>query len=143
MRAIFRTVFALALGLAIGAVASSIEQRGQGGGMPKYDKATEVTVKGTVQEVKLTESPMGWTGAHAILNTAEETLDVHLGPSGFLEERGFRLVEGDEVTVTGSKVKVDNQDSLLARELVKGDEKLALRDAQGFPRWSRRGRRNR
>lgn len=41
------------------------------------------------------------------------------------------------VEVTGSLVKIEGNDALIAREITKVNEKLVLRDAKGTPLWSR------
>jgi hypothetical protein len=105
--------------------------------MPKYDPASEVTVQGTVEEVTEHTGPMGWTGTHLALKTEKETLEVHLGPSAFLAEKEFAFAMGDPVEVTGSKVKLEGADVLLARTIKKGDKTLTLRNAAGIPMWSR------
>jgi hypothetical protein len=76
-----------------------------------------------------------------MLKTDKETLEVHLGPTAFLEKEKFTFAKGDQIDVTGSKVKIGATDALLAREVKKGDKTLTLRNAQGIPAWSsgRRG----
>jgi hypothetical protein len=140
-RAVFGKVAPVTLAVAIGITVPSYAQRGMGRGTPKYDKATEVKVKGTVEEVKEYPSPMGWNGTHAMLKAEGQTLDVHLGPSDFLKEKGFVLEAGDGIEVTGSRVKYESNDTLLAREVKKADMTLTLRNAQGIPVWSRSRRR--
>jgi hypothetical protein len=140
-KAIFPEVALVALTMAIGMAIPSYAQRGMGRGMPKYDKATEVTLRATVEEIKEYSSPMGWNGTHAIVKTEGQTLDVHLGPSDFLKEKGFELEAGNEIEVLGSKVKIEGNDTLLAREVKKADMTLILRNAQGIPVWSRSRRR--
>jgi len=108
---------------------------------PRYNPATEVTVQGTVQEVKQFTGPRGFTGTHVILKTDQATLDVHLGPSPFLAQHKFEVKQGDQLQVKGSKVQLNGADVLLAREVKKGEQTLTLRDAQGFPLWSRRAQR--
>jgi hypothetical protein len=44
--------------------------------------------------------------------------------------------KGDEIAVTGSKVKQDGADLVLAREVVKGNVTLVLRDDKGNPVWT-------
>jgi hypothetical protein len=128
--------------LTLGA-ASALAQRGMGQGAGRmYDTATETTVKGTVEEVKQVSGPRGGPGGtHLILKTDKETLEVHLGPTTFLEKEKFTFAKGDQIEVTGSKVKIGAADALLAREVKKGDKTLTLRNAQGVPVWSggRRG----
>jgi len=116
-------------------------QRGPGKGTPKYDPSTEVAVKGTVLEVSEHTSPMGWPGTHLTVKTSDGTLDVHLGPASYLAEKKFSFSKGDGIEVTGSKIKFDGGNALLAREVKKGDHTLALRNKEGIPLWSRSRRR--
>jgi hypothetical protein len=117
---------------------------GQGKGMPKYDPATEITIKGTVEEVKEQSCPTcgrNQTGTHLIVRSDAGTFDAHLGPTSFLAKNKFSFAKGDQVEIIGSKVKMDGADALLAREVKKGGKTLTLRNAQGVPAWSgvRRG----
>jgi DNA/RNA endonuclease YhcR with UshA esterase domain len=122
------------------AVVFAQQQTGQRRGMPRYDPATEATVTGIVQEVKQVAGSAGWSGTHLTLDTDAGTFDVHVGPSVFLTEKGFTFAKGDQIEVTGSKVKYEAADALIARVVKKGDKVLTLRDAKGFPVWSRRNR---
>ncbi len=109
---------------------------------PMYDPATEVTVKGSVEAVKQLTGPQGWAGTHLSLKTDKETIDVHVGPSWFLTQSKISFSKGDQVEVTGSKVKFENSDALIAREVKKGEKIISLRNAQGIPVWSGGRRRN-
>jgi len=113
--------------------------RGKGGRL--YNPASETTVKGTVEEVKTISRGRGWGGTHLDLKTESGTFDVHLGPSGFLKKQNFKFAKGDQIEVTGSKVKYQGHDAIIAREVKIGAKVLTLRDAQGIPEWSGRGRR--
>jgi hypothetical protein len=75
-----------------------------------------------------------------VLKTDTETIEVSLGPSSFLQEKKYTFEKGDQLQVTGSKVKLAGADLLIAREVKKGDAVITLRDAQGVPEW-RGGRR--
>lgn len=123
--------------LAAGALILGAQQR-----MPNYDVSTETTLKGSVQDV--TEHKHGrMTGRHVTLKTEQETIEVHLGPVRFLNQKKVALAKGDEVEITGSRVKQDGKDVLIARTVKKGSETWELRDAKGIPNWSggrRRGR---
>lgn len=142
-----RKRFLIAVGgvaLALAAVPAGA-QRGMGGprGAPRYDPKTEVTVQGTVEELKEYPSPRGWrTGQHVMLKTDQGAVEVHLGPTDYWKANGFELAKGDSIEVTGSKVKVDDAEVLLAREVKKGEKTVTLRDAKGVPAWAR-GRRSR
>jgi len=105
-----------------------------------YNPATEVTLKGVVEEVKTISGPWGWGGTHLTLKTESGTFDVHLGPSTYLKEKGFKFVKGKQLEVTGSKVKYQNQEATIAREVKMGGKTLTLRNAQGVPEWAGRRR---
>jgi hypothetical protein len=132
-----RMVFALIVALGTGLMVYA-QIPGGPKGAPMYNPATEITVKGTVEAVNQMTGRQGWGGTH--LPTESETLDVHVGPSWFLSQNKVTFAKGDQIEVTGSKVKFGNANALLAREITKGDQKLTLRNAKGFPVWSRRGR---
>lgn len=134
----------LSLGVALLALPAAAQKRmGNGKVMPNYDPATEITVQGIVEEVLQISGPMegmgrmhSMGGTHLSLKTDKETLDVHIAPSHFLEQSKFAFAKGDQVEITGSKVKVQGSEAFLAREVKKGDKALTLRDARGVPRWS-------
>ena len=117
-------------------------RRGRGNGMPRYDTSTEVTMKGTVEKVESQIATMGWNGTHLLVNFDGRSMEVHLGPTSYLERNNFAFAKGDQVEVTGSKVRMGGADVLLAREVKAGDRTLKLRDAQGIPLWSGGGSRN-
>ena len=113
--------------------------QGQNGGAPRYDPKTEITVSGTIEEVKQLPSPgRGGEGTHLMVKTDKETFDVHVGPAWFLKDHNYSFAKGDHVEVIGSKVQFAGSDALIAREIKKGSETITLRDIQGIPAWSRR-----
>ena len=123
------------------------QQARPGGGMigHHYDAAAEVTLKGTVTEVKEVECDMCGSamGTHLVLQTDTESMEVMLGPTAFLKRHDFAIANGDAVSITGAKIKVGDQDQLLAREVKKGEQTLTLRDKMGRPMWAGRGRHRR
>ena len=132
----------VALAIAATAIGQMQPGAGPGPGMrgPRYDTSTVMTTKGTVQEVQQITGRRGWGGTHLTLKTEAGTFDVHLGPSGFLKQKGFNFEKGDEIEVTGSKVAFQKGEAIIAREVKKRDKTLTLRDEKGYPVWSRRGR---
>ncbi len=128
----------LTLLLLVAAATYSFGQASQG--MPhRYDPATETTVTGTVEEVLHPSGPNGMIGTHVNLKTDSGVLEVHIGPEAFISKQGFTIEKGDTLTVIGSKQVIGGKDALIAKEVKKGDKVLTLRDANGFPKWSRRG----
>jgi len=75
-------------------------------------------------------------GAIFDLQTKEEVIPVHLGPSWYLDrqDRGFKT--GDKVTVRGSRVQHNGKNLIVAISVARGDEILKLRDEYGTPYWS-------
>jgi sporulation protein YlmC with PRC-barrel domain len=100
---------------------------------PKYDLGTEAKMKGTVAEVKL--PPQKNEIVHLLVTAGTETVDVYLCPKAFLDDMGVSFAKGDDVAITGSKVKSDGADLVLAREVLKGTDTLVLRDDKGNPVW--------
>jgi hypothetical protein len=100
----------------------------------KYDLHTEATVKGTVEELKL--PPKASEIAHLMLKNGTAIVDVYLCPKSFLQDMGLSFSKGEEVAVTGSKVRQDDADIILARAVEKGNDTVTLRDDKGAPVWS-------
>ena len=114
----------------------AVAQKSQGGdaNAPKYDLHAETTVKGTVEEVKLPTKASEI--AHLMVKNGTEVVDVYLCPKSFLDDMGVNFTKGEEIAVTGSKVKQDGGDIVLAREVVKGNDTVTLRDNKGTPVWN-------
>ncbi len=90
-----------------------------------------------MEEIKHIPGPSGGPrGTHLIVKTDQGKMEVHLGPTSFLEKQQFTFAKDDQVEVTGSKIKVEGADALIAREVKKGGKTLTLRNAQGVPAWS-------
>jgi DNA/RNA endonuclease YhcR with UshA esterase domain len=114
--------------------ASAQKASGNDASGPKYDLHTETTVKGTVEELKL--PPKANEIAHLALKTGSGTINVYLCPKSFLEDMGLSFSKGEEIAVTGSKVKQDGADLVLARSVEKGNDTVTFRDDKGTPVWS-------
>jgi len=135
-------IAALAFSVAAPVLAQS---QGRGEGSPRYDVATEATVTGTVVSVEQITSPSGGrgrrglVGTHITLKTSVDTLEVHLGPTAFLNEKKIVIAKGDTLVIVGSRVAVDGEPVFIAKEVKKGDSVWTLRDAAGLPLWRGRG----
>jgi hypothetical protein len=106
---------------------------------PKYDPATETTVKGTVGELRLVPPTGGKPIAYLVTKIGpdkeKDTVQILLCPKSFLDQMGIVFKTDEVVEVKGSKVKQDGADLILAREMVKGGETLTFRFADGKPAW--------
>jgi hypothetical protein len=102
---------------------------------PKYDLQAETKIKGTVDEVKLPPKGSEKEIAHLTVKDGSNSVDVYLCPKSFFDDMGMTFAKGDEVSMTGSKIKQGDADLFLVREIVKGTDTFALRDAKGDPVW--------
>lgn len=103
---------------------------------PKYDVHTETKLKGTVEEVRAPPKGSEKVVVHLLVKIGNDTADVYLCPQSFLNDMGVSFSKGDEIALTGSKVKQGDAELILAREVVKGTDTLVLRDDKGKPVWS-------
>jgi DNA/RNA endonuclease YhcR with UshA esterase domain len=134
-----RVITRLSISIMITAIGAIAYAQGRSGG--NYNSATETTVTGTVESVKNLPSPgRGGGGLHLMLAVPTGPIEVHVGPASFVSSKNVTFTKGDALTVVGSKVTIDSQEVVIAREIKKGDQVLTLRDAKGFPLWSGRGR---
>jgi hypothetical protein len=113
---------------------SGVVACGQSG--PKYDVATETKLKGVIADLKLPDKGNSKEIAHLTVKSGTETLDLYLCPRSFMDDMGVSFAKGDEIAVTGSKVKEGDSDMVLTREIVKGTDTLVLRDEKGNPVWN-------
>jgi len=97
---------------------------------PKYDPHTETKMKVKVDDVKPPPKGSPKEVVHLLAKDGSEVVDVYLCPQSFLDDMGVSFSKGDDIALIGSKVKQNGADLLLilAREVVKGDVTLVLRD---------------
>ena len=131
----FRRILSLTPLLASLCLATALAQKNPDTSPPKYDVHTETKMKGTVEEVKLPPKGSEKEIAHLLVKNATEAVDVYLCPKSFLDDMGVSFAKGDEIALTGSRVKQGEADLMLAREVVKGTDTLVLRDEKGNPVW--------
>ena len=103
--------------------------------LPRYDKKTEITLKGPIVEVKLIDTASGVQGTHLMLHQGQEMIEVFAGPTTTLTAGGMVFAKGDTVEVIGSKVEINGAPVLLARQIKKGAKSIAMRDENGRPSW--------
>jgi hypothetical protein len=98
---------------------------------PKYEKSSEVKIKGVVDDVQ--------TDAHGIvhitLKTDKGAIDVAVAPEKFLKEMEISFAKGDTLEILGSQVTADGAPLMLAREVARNGDSMLMRDDQGKPVW--------
>lgn len=105
------------------------------GNPPKYDLHTETKTKGVVSEIKLLPFGARKDFTALIVKSGDDSVEIYICPKPFQEEMGISFNKGDEIAVTGSKVKQEAADVILAREMIKGTDTLMFRDDKGQPVW--------
>src|SRR6516225_11418419 len=108
-RRTMKTWLAVILGVALAVVVVptlAAEKGNPQTAVPKYDPATEVTLKGRVDDVRDRQCPVsGGMGAHVILKTGDgKTIEIHLATTKFMKNYDLVFNKGDQIEVTGSKV---------------------------------------
>ena len=73
---------------------------------------------------------------HLALMTENETIHVHVGSPECLANQRMTFSKGDQVTVTGSRIKGKGFEAVLARTVTKGDAVIILRGEHGMPCWT-------
>jgi hypothetical protein len=103
-----------------------------------YDATAEVTVEGAVNQVLSGAAEDGNVGVHLVVkDLAGKSVKVHVGPAMFIGMNNFSFLMDDKVKIVGSFVTHDGDVALWAREVMKGESTLTLRDPDGTPRWPR------
>jgi len=113
-----------------------VAEKPQGTNRPKYDFSTESKMKATIEEVKLPAKGSEKEIVHLLVKIGTDTFDVYLCPKAFLDDMGVSFSQGDEIVLTGSRIKQAEAELILAREVVRGNDTLVLRDEKGNPIWS-------
>jgi hypothetical protein len=126
----------LAIGMLITMFRTYPELRSAAAWLP-YDVTAETKVSGVVKVVQEFPCPFSGaeTGLHLLLTTNRGIVYVHAGNAGFLREHRMIFNRGDQVEVLGQKLVVGGEETLIARELIRGSTRFAVRDSQGKPLW--------
>ena len=102
-----------------------------------YNPRTVESINGEVVSVDTITPLQGMSsGVHLIVKTDRETISVHLGPAWYVQRQDIKIVPGDKVEISGSRITFQGKAAILAADVKKGDEMLKLRDGNGFPVWS-------
>jgi len=114
--------------------------RGGGSGVhygTMWDGTTVETLSGEVVAVEKYVPGRGGTsyGLRLSLKTDKETIPVFLGPAWYIEEQRIKFEAKDKIEVKGSRMSIQEQPTIIAQEVKKGDQVLKLRDDKGTPLW--------
>jgi sporulation protein YlmC with PRC-barrel domain len=106
-----------------------------------FNASTVKTITGTIESVGSFKPEAAPTGAAGGLRLRVKTTDgklvtIYAGPVSYAEQKGFFVMPGDQITITGSESTIRSRTVILASELKKGTQTLALRDKSGKPLWS-------
>jgi sporulation protein YlmC with PRC-barrel domain len=95
-----------------------------------FDPKKIETVTGRILKVQFDE------GLKLIIYTdAKKPVLVALGPTGYFEGQEMVFKPGDKVTVSGSRIIVDDTPLMIATKILDGNKEMKLRDNQGHPNW--------
>ncbi len=106
--------------------------------LPKYDLQTETKTDGVIDEVNQLSVGKRKDFTELIIKRGDDKLHIYVCPKPFQDEIGLSLGKGDRIEVTGSKVKQEASEVILARQMVKGTDTLMFRDDKGNPVWDSR-----
>jgi DNA/RNA endonuclease YhcR with UshA esterase domain len=127
-----KAILTLILGLILAPVLVSAADSA----VPKYDKATEVHLKGVVQDVRDYQCPISGTmGSHITLKADTGIIELHLAATKYTKSYEIVFNKGDQIEVVGSRVKFEGADTILAREITRGTDTFTFRDGDGKPVW--------
>jgi len=102
----------------------------------KFDVSTVSEIKGKVEDIIYSGLENGdGRGHELILKSNDEYIPVHLGPAWFVDKQGKNIKKGDKISVTGSKVKHNHKEVIIAQSIKKSDKILHLRNDNGHPVW--------
>jgi hypothetical protein len=134
-----QALFAISLFMLLCAIPALAQKTEQKDSSPtKYDLHTELKTKGVVDEVNLLSFGTRKDFTELIVKSGDDKVHIYVCPKPFQDEMGITFTKGDEISVTGSKIKQETSDVILARELIRGTDTLLFRDDKGNPVWDPR-----
>lgn len=109
---------------------------------PQYNRSSEMTVSGTVQNVKQQSSERMGKGTHITMRADDgRVMNVYLGPKDYLQQQNLKLRSGDKVTLTGSRTSLNGRSVVVAREIESEGTRVTLRSPEGMPAWEQQAAR--
>jgi hypothetical protein len=96
-----------------------------------YDKAHEITLTGTIEEVNEKPATGSPVGLHLMVAGSQGNVDAHLGPY-MTEETREALHTGTLVQIVGAMEKLHGKEYLLARQVIFGGRLVQVRSENGL-----------
>ncbi|GAB4183486.1 MAG: hypothetical protein Kow00108_20570 [Calditrichia bacterium] len=116
-------------------IGQSFAQRGQFRNL--YDVDNEKEMEGTI--IKMETKKMNKLGRSEALildvKTDEGVQKVMVGPEWYLNKQNIQLREKMKIKLIGSFANMDGEKMMLVREMMMENNKIQLRDKNGFPEW--------
>lgn len=102
-----------------------------------YNTSTVFTFKGRVTGIQVAPpmKGMGNIVTLVVKSTSGKTWQVDVGPEWYISNQHTQIKMKDNIQVTGSRVNINDHDVVLAEQIVKGKNVLALRRPMGRPYW--------
>lgn len=102
-----------------------------------YNTKSVVTIRGRVNGLHLAPPMEGMGNAITLLVRGADGVTWHIdvGPEWYVNNQRTRIEVRNDVQVTGSRVRVEGKDLILAEQIVKGKSVLSLRRPSGRPYW--------
>ncbi|MBD3289600.1 hypothetical protein GF337_12415 [candidate division KSB1 bacterium] len=102
-----------------------------------YDASKEMTFTGEVIRFDTVQNDYGrFPGLLITVKSEEQELPVFLAPNWYLTDQKISIKNGEEISVTGSKINFKNKDQIIARIFEYGDKKITVRNEKGIPVWA-------
>ncbi|HSM92889.1 MAG TPA: hypothetical protein VLT47_08350 [Anaeromyxobacteraceae bacterium] len=102
-----------------------------------WNPDTVATVTGTVEAVERIEMGEAWRCVRLRLRTADGLLQIRVAPDWWVAERKLAFAAGQTLDVKGSRVTFSGEPAVVAGEIVRGGERIVLRDAAGKAAWTK------
>jgi len=96
---------------------------------PTYNTQTEIEVTGVIGGVHEILNGV-LVGVYLTVKTKTADVELYLGPSKFIKMFDVQFKNEDDIKAIGSKVKFEDKDLVLAREVEIGKITLTLRDVR-------------
>jgi len=92
---------------------------------------------GTIVDIKDYQCPISGTlGQHITLKSEQDpAIEIQVAAVKYLKNYQMVFAKGDKVGIVGSKVKFEGADTIIARELTRGQDTFTFRDQPGKPLW--------